>query len=261
MTEQVETSPNSGLISEIENLNKDFEAMSPEEKKLLGEDPQGYGKDFWSDVIEAIKNLNSANSLSEEDKETVSKFKDSLSKFPQTYPLFKPTLDKVIPVATASSDATEDDYVSLPEEEPAPTEEEPTATEEEPAATEEEPTATEEEPAPTEEEPAPTEEEPTAPSTPTKSGGTPKIKFNGSMVDVYVDAGGGRYVPANEDQLGDPNTQLYVKNPKRGQSEYLKPTYVKVRREGNELRRQSQFGGALGSLSNLFGDIGNTLKK
>jgi hypothetical protein len=73
--------------------------------------------------------------------------------------------------------------------------------------------------------------------------------------------GGGKYVPANEDQLGDPNVQLYVKNPNRGQGEYLKPNYVKVRREGNELRRQSQFGGALGSLSNLLGDVGNTLAK
>jgi hypothetical protein len=96
-------------------------------------------------------------------------------------------------------------------------------------------------------------------NTVTKSGETPKIKFNGVEQTAYVDMGGGKYIPATEDQLGDPNTQLYVKNPKRGQTEYLKPTYVKVRREGNELRRQSQFGGALGSLSNLFGDIGNTL--
>lgn len=95
---------------------------------------------------------------------------------------------------------------------------------------------------------------------PSKKEEVSKIKFGGNMETAYVDMGGGKYVPATEDQLGDPNTQLYVKNPKRGQTEYLKPTYVKVRREGNELRRQSQFGGALGSLSNLFGDIGNSLK-
>lgn len=90
---------------------------------------------------------------------------------------------------------------------------------------------------------------------------TPKIKFGSSDVTAYVDMGGGRYAPATEDQLGDPNVQLYVKNPKKGQGEYLKPNYVKVRREGGELRRQSQFGGALGSLSNFLGDVGNTLAK
>jgi len=96
-------------------------------------------------------------------------------------------------------------------------------------------------------------------STETKTKEAPKIKFGGSEQTAYIDMGGGRYVPASEDQLGDPNVQLYVKNPKKGQGESLKPNYVKVRREGNELRRQSQFGGALGSISNLFGDIGNTL--
>jgi hypothetical protein len=71
--------------------------------------------------------------------------------------------------------------------------------------------------------------------------------------------GGGRYAPASEDQLGDPKVQLYVKNPRKGQGEYLKPNYVKVRREGGELRKQSKFGGALGSFSNFLGDVGNTL--
>jgi len=96
-------------------------------------------------------------------------------------------------------------------------------------------------------------------TTVSKTKEAPKIKFAGTDQAAYVDMGGGKYVPANEDQLADPNTQLYVKNPKKGQGESLKPNYVKVRREGNELRRQSQFGGALGSVSNLFGDIGNTL--
>lgn len=87
----------------------------------------------------------------------------------------------------------------------------------------------------------------------------PQIKFGGSKQTAYIDMGGGRYAPASEDQLGDPDVQLYVKNPRKGQGEYLKPNYVKVRREGDELRRQSKFGGILGSLSNLGGDIGNTL--
>lgn len=96
---------------------------------------------------------------------------------------------------------------------------------------------------------------------PSKPAETPKIKFGGTEQTAYVDMGGGKYIPANEEQLGDPNVQLYVKNPNKGQSEYLKPNFVKVRREGNELRKQSQFGGALGSLSNFLGDVGNTLSK
>jgi len=92
-----------------------------------------------------------------------------------------------------------------------------------------------------------------------KAAEAPKIKFGGSEQSVFVDMGGGRYAPASEDQLGDPNVQLYVKNPRKGQGEYLKPNYVKVRREGGELRKQSKFGGALGSFSNFLGDIGNTL--
>jgi hypothetical protein len=92
-----------------------------------------------------------------------------------------------------------------------------------------------------------------------KAAPPPQIKFGGSKQTAYIDMGGGRYAPASEDQLGDPNVQLYVKNPTKGQGEYLKPNYVKVRREGEELRRQSKFGGVLGSLSNLAGDVGNTL--
>ena len=88
------------------------------------------------------------------------------------------------------------------------------------------------------------------PETP-KTPESPKIKFGGTQTSVFVDAGGGRYVPATEDQLGDPKVQLYVKNPRKGQGEYLKPNYVKVRREGGELRRQSQFGGVAGSLSKI----------
>ena len=92
-----------------------------------------------------------------------------------------------------------------------------------------------------------------------KAAQPPQIKFGGSKQTAYIDMGGGKYAPASEDQLGDPNVQLYVKNPTKGQGEYLKPNYVKVRREGEELRRQSKFGGVLGSLSNLAGDVGNTL--
>ena len=71
--------------------------------------------------------------------------------------------------------------------------------------------------------------------------------------------GGGRYAPASENELGDPKVQLYIKNPKKGQGEYMKPNYIKIRREGSDLRPQSKFGGVLGSASNFLGDIGNTL--
>ena len=90
---------------------------------------------------------------------------------------------------------------------------------------------------------------------------SPQINFAGSKQNAYIDMGGGRYAPASEDELADPKIQLYIKNPKKGQGEYMKPNYIKVRREGSDLRPQSQFGGALGSASNLFGDIGNTLAK
>ena len=88
---------------------------------------------------------------------------------------------------------------------------------------------------------------------------SPQINFAGSKQDAYVDMGGGRYAPASADELADPKIQLYVKNPKKGQGEYMKPNYVKVRREGSDLRPQSKFGGVLGSASNFLGDIGNTL--
>ena len=88
---------------------------------------------------------------------------------------------------------------------------------------------------------------------------SPQIDFAGSKQNAYVDMGGGRYAPASADELADPKIQLYVKNPKKGQGEYMKPNYVKVRREGSDLRPQSKFGGVLGSASNFLGDIGNTL--
>lgn len=299
------------IYEKMKAWTDELKGLSNDEKTKLAQDPNGYGKEFWEKMTNLFGNINSSIPNSDavlgDEKEVIENFKSELIKFEVIYDeLFKPTFDKIIPVATAASSSTGEE-----------------------ASTWEDPTALDltkgEEAAPTGEGPATEEPTPTATtssfsdesvidyldskgepsdfgsrsklasengienyrgtreqnldllaklksgktsttkdastSTPTKSGGTPKIKFNGSMVDVYVDAGGGRYVPANEDQLGDPNTQLYVKNPKRGQTEYLKPTYVKVRREGNELRRQSQFGGALGSLSNLFGDIGNTLTK
>lgn len=89
----------------------------------------------------------------------------------------------------------------------------------------------------------------------------PTIKYGDMEFPPYVDMGGGKYVRATPEQIADPNLQLYIRNPRKGAGEYGKPNYVKVRRErgGQEIRRQSQFGGAIGSLSNLFGDIGNTL--
>jgi hypothetical protein len=88
---------------------------------------------------------------------------------------------------------------------------------------------------------------------------SPQIDFAGSKQNAYVDMGGGRYAPASENELGDPKVQLYIKNPKKGQGEYMKPNYIKIRREGSDLRPQSKFGGVLGSASNFLGDIGNTL--
>ena len=88
---------------------------------------------------------------------------------------------------------------------------------------------------------------------------SPQIDFAGSKQNAYVDMGGGRYAPASADELADPKIQLYIKNPKKGQGEYMKPNYIKVRREGSDLRPQSKFGGVLGSASNFLGDIGNTL--
>ena len=76
---------------------------------------------------------------------------------------------------------------------------------------------------------------------------------------AYVDMGGGKYRPAYQEELDNPNIQLYIPNPKKGASEYNKPNFVKVRREGSDIRPQSQFGGAAGSVSNFFGDIGRTL--
>ena len=91
----------------------------------------------------------------------------------------------------------------------------------------------------------------------------PSIKFGDMQFPPYVDMGGGRYVLATPEQVANPNLQLYIQNPKKGAGEYNKANFVKVRREkgGQEIRRQSQFGGAVGSASNLLGDIGNTLSK
>ena len=91
----------------------------------------------------------------------------------------------------------------------------------------------------------------------------PSIKFGDMKFPPYVDMGGGRYVRATPEQIADPNLQLYIQNPKKGAGEYNKANFVKVRREkgGQEIRRQSQFGGAVGSASNLLGDIGKSLSK
>lgn len=91
----------------------------------------------------------------------------------------------------------------------------------------------------------------------------PTFQYGGSKYEPYVDMGGGRYVKATPEQISDPNLQLYIRNPKKGQSEYGKPNFVKMRREGGgkDIRPQSQFGGVLGSLSNLGGDIGRSLNK
>jgi hypothetical protein len=97
------------------------------------------------------------------------------------------------------------------------------------------------------------------PYTKPKGGQGPTIRYAGREYPAYIDMGGGKYRLAYQEELDNPNMQLYIPNPKKGQQEYGKPNFVKVRREGGGIRRQSQFGGALGSASNLLGDIGNTL--
>jgi hypothetical protein len=99
------------------------------------------------------------------------------------------------------------------------------------------------------------------PYTTPKDGKGPTIKYGSMEYPAYIDMGGGKYRLAKQEELDNPNMQLYIPNPKKGQQEYGKPNFVKVRREGSDIRRQSQFGGAIGSASNLFGDIGNTLAK
>jgi len=97
------------------------------------------------------------------------------------------------------------------------------------------------------------------PYTTPKEGKGPTIKYGRMEYPAYVDMGGGKYRPAYQEELDNPNIQLYIPNPKKGASEYNKPNFVKVRREGSDIRPQSQFGGAAGSVSNFFGDIGRTL--
>ncbi len=97
------------------------------------------------------------------------------------------------------------------------------------------------------------------PYTKPKEGKGPTIKYGRMEYPAYVDMGGGKYRPAYQEELDNPNIQLYIPNPKKGAAEYNKPNFVKVRREGSDIRPQSQFGGAAGSLSNFFGDIGRTL--
>jgi len=99
------------------------------------------------------------------------------------------------------------------------------------------------------------------PYTTPKDGKGPTIKYGSMEYPAYIDMGGGKYRLAKQEELDNPNMQLYIPNPKKGQQEYGKPNFVKVRREGSNIRRQSQFGGALGSVSNLFGDIGTSLAK
>lgn len=89
----------------------------------------------------------------------------------------------------------------------------------------------------------------------------PTITYGKMKYPAYVDMGGGRYRPANPEELNNDGIQLYIPNPKKGQTEYGKPNFVKVRREGSDIRRQSQFGGAVGSASNFIGDLGNTFAK
>lgn len=97
------------------------------------------------------------------------------------------------------------------------------------------------------------------PYTVPKGGKGPTIRYGRMEYPAYVDMGGGKYRPAYQEELDNPNIQLYIPNPKKGAQEYGKPNYVKVRREGSDIRPQSQFGGALGSASNFLGDIGRTL--
>jgi len=103
-------------------------------------------------------------------------------------------------------------------------------------------------------------------TTPTTSDQTPKyqvptpIKFGKDTLPSYVDMGGGKYRPATQEDVNNPKTQLYIRNPKKGRGEYNKPEYVQVRREGKDFRPQSGMSGAAGSASNFAGDVGTSIK-
>ena len=103
--------------------------------------------------------------------------------------------------------------------------------------------------------------QPVKSSTTPAGGKGPTIRYNRREYPAYIDMGGGKFRPARQEELDNPNMQLYIPNPTKGQQEYQKSNFVKVRREGSAIRPQSQFTGAAGSLSNFFGDVGNSLAK
>ena len=94
-----------------------------------------------------------------------------------------------------------------------------------------------------------------------KTTGQPTVKFGKQDMPTFIQVANGKFIPATEKDVQAGN-QIWMKNPRKGQGESQKPNYVQVRTEkGNSLRPKSQLPGALGSVSNLLGDIGRTLDK
>jgi hypothetical protein len=94
-----------------------------------------------------------------------------------------------------------------------------------------------------------------------KTTGQPTVKFGNQDMSTFIQVANGKFIPATEKDVQAGN-QIWMKNPRKGQGEDQKPNYVQVRTEkGNSLRPKSQLPGALGSVSNLLGDIGRTLDK
>jgi hypothetical protein len=85
------------------------------------------------------------------------------------------------------------------------------------------------------------------------------IKFGGADTKAFKKVGKA-YIPASKEDLQS-GTQIFINNPRKGQGELSKPTYVPVRMERGGTRPQSKLPSVLGSASNLLGDVGRTLDK
>ena len=306
-----DTSPNDAFILKIENLNSDFKNLEDNEKKLLAQDPQGFGKDFWGDVISSVKEIESnashIDSLDEKSKNTILEFKKSLMDYPTIYNIFKPTFDGIDSKLKVSEKTPETKSENKPETKTTTPLDNKTKPEDKKDEYAKDYTGVsiveflEKSGKPSDMETRrklavdkgivtkPEEYKGTAdqntrllnalrggkvtsddgtevkkaelakPYTTPKNGKGPTIKYGKMEYPAYVDMGGGKNRPAKQEELDNQNIQLYIPNPKKGAAEYNKPNFVKVRREGSDLRPQSQFGGALGSASNFLGDIGRTL--
>jgi hypothetical protein len=93
----------------------------------------------------------------------------------------------------------------------------------------------------------------------TSSNDQASIKFGGSDTKAFKKVGKA-YIPASKEDLQS-GTQIFINNPRKGQGELSKPTYVPIRMEGGGVRPQSKLPSVLGSASNFLGDVGRTLDK